>query len=693
VIDNTGNLPSSLLIVVLAGLWMSTNAWAQDEEAYFSELPIVVSVSRLPQRLADAPAAVTVVDRDMIKASGARDLNDIFRLVPGFQTYPNNTEAARATYHGLGDGDYSSRVQVLIDGRSMLSPLFGSGVNWATLPVALEDIERIEVVRGTNAVSYGSNAFLGVINIITIDPALVRGVSVSSSYGNQNVRDYTLRTGGKIAEVGDFRFTYRYQNDNGLTNRYNWIDSYGSRLLDFRADFALSERDSLQVSLGQAEGITQNGRLQLNSKGILQADPTNPFREMRQTDSYAQLVWRRVLSNDSDLQLRYSYVADQSNDAFTVALPGLAPVNVNQSGDEGIRHEIELQHSLRAFETARLVWGASWRADELRSEWTLRNEGTVRRDVERAFGNIEWQPSRWLTGNLGLAGERDSMAGTHVSPRASANFHFNAQNTLRLGVSRAYRTGSILNYRGHEETPIPNAGPYRPYYEFVYLGNPDMPAERLDTVEVGYLGDWRDWRSSLDIRLFSENISNRLYKIDLGSSSAIPRSTVPIQDVRIAGLEYQFKWQPFESTRLILNQTFARITSEFLASALALPNSELTPAKQQSIADFTNNSMPGRSTSAMWIQKLPLGLEYSLMGYAQSGMQWSSNTVALKYHRLDTRLGYPFRVGALGGEVALTIQSLNGAHNEYKWPKPDNPLQVDGRIVERRQWVSLRLDF
>lgn len=692
-IDNTGNLPSSLLAMVLAGLWVSANAWAQDEEAYFSELPIVVSVSRLPQRLADAPAAVTVVDRDMIKASGARDLNDIFRLVPGFQTYPNNTEAARATYHGLGDGDYAPRVQVLIDGRSMLSPLFGSGVNWATLPVALEDIERIEVVRGTNAVSYGSNAFLGVINIITIDPALVRGVSVSTNYGNQNVRDYTLRTGGKIGEVGDFRFTYRYQNDNGLTDRYNWIDSYGSRLLDFRADFALSERDSLQVSLGQAEGVTQNGRLQLNNKGILQADPTNPFREVRQTDSYAQLVWRRVLSNNSDLQLRYSYVADQSNDAFTVALPGLAPVNINQSGDEGIRHEIELQHSLRAFETARLVWGASWRADELRSEWALRNEGTVRRDVERVFGNVEWQLSRWLTGNLGLAGERDSMAGMHVSPRASANFHFNAQNTLRLGVSRAYRTGSILNYRGHEETPIPNAGPYRPYYEFVYLGNPDMPAERLDTVEVGYLGDWRDWRSSLDVRLFSENISNRLYKIDLGSSSAIPRSTVPIQDVRIAGLEYQFKWQPFESTRLILNQTFARITSEFLASALALPNSELTPAKQQSIADFTNNSMPSRSTSAMWIQKLPLGLEFSLMGYAQSSMQWSSNTVSLKYHRLDTRLGYPFRVGALGGEVALTIQSLNGAHNEYKWPKSNDPNQVDGRIVERRQWVSLRLDF
>ena len=138
---------------------------AADESIYFSELPVVASVSRLPQRLADAPTAVTVIDRDMIKASGVRDLNDVFRLVPGFQTYPHTTEPARASYHGLNDEDYSPRVQVLIDGRSMYSPLFGNGVNWATIPVALDDIERVEVVRGTNSVSYGSNAFLGVTNI------------------------------------------------------------------------------------------------------------------------------------------------------------------------------------------------------------------------------------------------------------------------------------------------------------------------------------------------------------------------------------------------------------------------------------------------------------------------------------------------------------------------------------------------
>ena len=132
-----------------------------EEDVFFSSLPLVASVSRLPQRLEDAPTSVTVIDRDTIRSLPIRDLNDVFRLVPGFQTYPNTTEAGRVTYHGLTDEEFSPRLQVLVDGRSMYSPAFRNGTNWALIPVALEDIERIEVVRGTNAVSYGSNAFLG----------------------------------------------------------------------------------------------------------------------------------------------------------------------------------------------------------------------------------------------------------------------------------------------------------------------------------------------------------------------------------------------------------------------------------------------------------------------------------------------------------------------------------------------------
>jgi len=667
------------IVAVLACLSLLGAARAEDEAPYFSELPLVASVSRLPQRLADAPTAVTVIDRDLIKASGARDLNDVFRLVPGFQTYPNNTEAARVSYHGMGDGDYSTRVQVLIDGRSMYSPLFGGGVNWATLPVALEDIERIEVVRGTNAVSYGSNAFLGVINIITVDPALVRGTSVATSYGNQGVRDYLLRTGGKIGEVGDFRFTYKQQKDDGLTNRGDWIDSYSSRLFDLRADFVLSDRDSLQFSVGQAEGITQLGRIgSVASIGPLSVSD-NPIRDLRQTDTYLQFLWRRVLSPNSEIQVRYSYVDDRSSDAFSTLIPLRRPIvySVNQSGDEGVRHEIEIQHNLKLDETARLVWGGSWRDDAVRSAWALPGQGTVHREVARLFSNVEWKPANWFTGNIGLAGEDDKLAGFHTSPRISTNFHLNPENTVRIGYSRAYRTASTVNYRGDEKILIPGV-----YSETIYTGTPNLPPERLDTWEIGYLGDWREWRASLDVRLFNERIHNRLFEV----TSTTGKSVQPIQNVDIQGIEYQLKWQPFETTRLLFNQTFASINSEYLASALILPNSTLN---QQGIKEFTENSMPGSSTSLLIMQKLPFGLDFSLAGYWQDKMKWSTNSWSPAYERYDARLGYPFRFDGLGGELALTVQSLNGAHPEYKTGIPS----TSDRIVDRRQWVSLRLDF
>ena len=653
-----------------------------EEHSYFSSLPVVASVSRLPQRLADAPTSVTVIDRDMIRNLPIRDLNDVFRLVPGFQTYPNNTEAARVTYHGLTDEEFSPRLQVMVDGRSMYSPAFRNGTNWALIPVAIEDIERIEVVRGTNAVSYGSNAFLGVINIITVDPSVVRGFSVSTSYGNQNVRDYSLRTGGKLGEAGDFRFTYRQQNDDGLRDRFDWTDSYFSRLFDFRADFALTERDNLQVSAGHVDAVTQRGRLKFDN-AVLKSDTGNPFRDFEQSNSYLQFQWRRALSIDSDFQLRYAYSVDKGTEAYVNPNSG-APYIYDPWGAEGSRHEIEAQHNIRLFETVRLAWGGSWRQDAVRAQTTLAGQGDVSRDVARIFGNLEWKPSSWLTGNLGLSGEDDSLAGPHFAPRLSVSFHLDQENTLRFGTSRAYRTGSTVDYKGDWY----NGAKYQ------FRGDPNMPSERMDTLEIGYLGDWRDWRMSLDVRLFNEKVYNRLLVIDRDEgNNAIPDAMTAIQDVRMRGVEYQWRWQPFTPTRIVLSQMFIGIDAEFMPSALAnTSNSLWNPgnnfAKRSNIDALSEYGTPHRSTSLLLIQKLPYGLEFSAAGYWQSNMKWSINTEALKYRRVDTRLAYPFRWAGRGGELAWIVQSANGAHFEYK--AYNNPAD---RIVERRQWLTLRLDF
>lgn len=684
------------LTTAILAAWVG-EADAADEGAYFSDLPVVASVSRLPQRLADAPTAVTVIDQEMIKATGARNLNDIFRLVPGFQTHPHTTEPARVSYHGLSDEDYAPRVQVLIDGRSMYSPLFGNGVNWATMPVALEDIERIEVVRGTNSVSYGSNAFLGVINIITIDPALTRGFSVSANHGSQNVRDHGVRVGGRIGDVGDYRFTYRQQNDDALTNRGDWVDDFRSRLFDLRMDVALDERNALQVNAGRSEGVTGVGRI---NGGSFFGQQTNPIRSMRQTDTYAQLLWRHVFSPTSDVQVRYAYTADQSDDAFQIVLP-LVPqqiFNINQSGDEGSRQELEALHNLQFEHAGRLAWGASWREDAMRSAWVLPGQGTVHRDTARLFGNWEVKPASWLTTNFGLAGENDSLAGFHWSPRASTHFHINPENTVRVGYSRAYRTGSIYDYRADYRLRVQN-GPVVVLDRYLFSADRDLKPEQMDTWELGFLGEWRAWRASLDVRLYHETIRDRLYTIDRDVSSAnrelIPSLTTPIQDVRIRGLEYQLKWQPFELTRLMLTQSFPRIESDFLASAQAYPNGTLSQANSaRNIDELTERSMPRRSTSLMWMQGLPMGIQFSLTGYWQDKMKWSSNSWSAKYRRFDGRLAYPFRWGGVNAEVAYVVQSINGAHGEYKtYDGSGTDPDGTGRIVDRRQWISLRLDF
>ena len=118
----------------------------------------------------------------------------------------------------------------------------------------------------------------------------------------------------------------------------------------------------------------------------------------------------------------------------------------------------------------------------MRSAWVLPGQGTVQRETGRIFGNWEAKPASWLTTNLGLAGENDSLAGFSWSRRLSANFHANAENTIRVGYSRAQRTGSIHDYR---------ADYWSSFTKYQFRADPNMPTERLDTWELGYLGDWR----------------------------------------------------------------------------------------------------------------------------------------------------------------------------------------------------------
>jgi len=163
------------------------------EQAYLEDLPVVLSVSRLAQPIEDTPAAVTIIDRNMIRRSGARTVAELMRLVPGFLVqYFDGGARPYATYHGDTDA-FNRHLQVYVDGRSVYSGLLLGSATYGMLGVAMEEIERIEVIRGSNSAAQGANAFLGVLNITTRHTADTIGAAVVYRGGEGGIQDTTLR--------------------------------------------------------------------------------------------------------------------------------------------------------------------------------------------------------------------------------------------------------------------------------------------------------------------------------------------------------------------------------------------------------------------------------------------------------------------------------------------------------------------
>ncbi|HSB96745.1 MAG TPA: TonB-dependent receptor plug domain-containing protein, partial [Spongiibacteraceae bacterium] len=156
---------ASLLFVLIA-----TDTLAAELESDPLDLPIpqVLTPVRLKQPRTEVPASVTVIDRDLIAATGLRDLPEILRLVPGMAVGERSGWDSVVSYHGTNRRN-GRRMQVLIDGRSVYQAGLAT-IEWSDIPVAIEDIERIEVTRGPDTAAYGANAFLGIINIITKHP-------------------------------------------------------------------------------------------------------------------------------------------------------------------------------------------------------------------------------------------------------------------------------------------------------------------------------------------------------------------------------------------------------------------------------------------------------------------------------------------------------------------------------------------
>lgn len=699
------------------------------EDLFFEDFPIVASVSRLPQPLSETPASVTVIDQEMIRASGMRTVEDLLRLVPGFQVASHNKDSAIVAYHGLNSGmntdEYGPRVQVLVDGRSEYSPLFKSGVNWNLLPVALENIERIEVTRGANTVSYGSNAFMGVINIITLDTTQTPGWMTAVNVGNNQIRDETLRWGGKVGEA-DVRFTARQLSDGGFQNGLysrQWMaetDDRRTSLLELRADLPLTHRDELGVTASLVKNVSGYGQ---------PGSPVgNPIYDFNQSSAALGLLWRHFGEQGDEYKLRYAYVQDDASANYlqTVNMncPTIPPVPVTAAdkvawcllppvsfvrnvdpGGKSIQHELEFEHVLTPVGSWRAVWGGGLKSIELHSVAQFSTNAAVRRQTGRVFGNLEYRPTQSWLFNFGAGLENDSRMGWMFDPRASISYHLMPGHTARFGASRAHRNPSLYEIAGFAERRDPSGSGLT---NIDYFAQGVQP-ERVDTLELGYLGELKLLNASVDVRAFIERMPNRIQIIPMALPASQPDNDDPmigrylaetmpglantifpygradsannVEDVKIRGYEYQLRWQPTSRTRLIYNGAIVAIDASLTDVSLVAESSNENTTK---IPQQTRESAPLHAQSAMLIQKLPYNLTASVMYFRSGSMRWRRNGNPLsETERIDWRLAKSFRVGGQRGEVAYTVQMANG-------PQYGRNTTT---LADRLQWLSLRLDF
>jgi iron complex outermembrane receptor protein len=653
---------------ILAVLALPVHAAMLTESDFLADLPVVLTVSKMAQPLQDSPAAVTIIDQDMIRASGYQDIPDLLRLVPGFSVAYTRDNNWAVGYHGFADA-YSRRFQVLVDGRSIYSPHYGE-VGWSTLPLAIEDIERIEVVRGPNAAVYGANAFFAIINIVSRDPSQIRGRLASVLAGEQNMAGAVLRYGGG---EGDLRYRLSLSSQHRDRFEKKFVDTNGSvaqyyertytRFLNGRWDYQLSNTDELSAQIGLTSGDWNAGR------------DTEPLetRAYEPRSGYAQLRFNRAVSADEEWNVQFSHSYTDNGQSGFVGPFGSRYYTADVLVYPNIRQwrtQLDFSSMRRLNPDLRLVWGGELRHEAVES---LGKYGTNDRQdgaLANLFAHAEWQAgSSWLVQGGAQIGHH-YFTGFEISPRLAVSYQLNPRHTLRWAVSRATRSPTFYEQDGN--SALYNLGGLLVDQDIIPSSG--LEPEVNTSTEIGYLGRWPEWGGQLDVRLYRDHVTDYIGQ----NSARIMRTFGPGESFNdkyfqyvnggtldVTGLDAQLVWKPHRDFSLHLAQSFMHVD-----------------ASHDTVDDDMPESAPDWVTSLLANWRIAQGLSLSAAVYHTDRMMWlTEGDLTKRYTRADVRLAKQFKLGGAEAEWALGVQNLGDDYEEFRRQN----------IFTRRAYGSLRL--
>ena len=527
------------------------------EDDFFGDSPVVLTVTRMDKPLQDSPVSVSVIDRQMIRNSGAREVADIFRMVPGFIVGYHYGHSPGVTYQGLGT-TWQRNMQVLIDGRSVFIPSFG-GVPWSNLPLLLQDIERVEITRGPNAVTYGANAFLATINIITRDAAEDYGTQLSLTHdldADRNIQDFYFRTGNQHDDI-DWRLSAGQIKDDGFNNEN---DSKTSHILNLRSDFLTAYNQFWSVQAGINQSVFGHG----------DGSVTDIMREENASNSYQNIKWEMIgdgVNTTALLTHTRQYVEDNFlTDRLNAELDKILnfdppvfdalPVDITLAVDYGRisdRTDAEIFQNRELSTTVKLVYGAAIRHDDVISRYLFNDNAHHSITSKSLFSSLEWQTSSDLLLDAGLMLEDNDMIDNKLSLRLSGILKLTPQHYLRMVISSAQRNPIIAELDGDTQVSIkipPLPGLPAAIPQQVRLGNPDLQAETIHSGEIGLFSEYFNRQLTTDMRLFRYTIDNQIRELELNTidpATAVPlHYREPFNTVQsdVEGLELTFNYSP-----------------------------------------------------------------------------------------------------------------------------------------------------
>ncbi|OGT01565.1 MAG: hypothetical protein A2143_01465 [Gallionellales bacterium RBG_16_57_15] len=643
------------------------------EKDYLQEIPVVLSASRLSQPVSETPNAITVIDRDMIVASGARNIADVFKLVPGMYVGYANGHSPIVSYRGITD-EYARRMQVLVDGRSIYLPILGQ-VDWTELPLDIGDIERIEVIRGPSAASHGSNSVQGVISIFTRHASDAHKAEVSTRQGNAGVSDVTARFGG-AGESWDYRVTLASRGDSGFDplpgiTSIPLNDDSRTQLINTRINYHPTGSDSLDIRLGYSDSTRQLGDLDTRrtANGLFTG-----LRDQQVGSDFEQLAWLHTFAGNSDLQLNYYHIGRNMKDRrYSTPCVDCAPAALNliASGSYPLfedavvhRHDLEMQHTLSTSPDNRVVWGMGARQDSATAPNNLRYSPTWRE--YRLFAHDEWRITPASLINIGAMAEKNALGQTRVSPRVSYNHHLTSRDTLRASISVAYRNPEMTEELGSQSVQLNNVGGKQWTWHNISAAGGLSP-EKTIAREVGYIRQLDEAGSTLDVRAFHDQIGDIIW-LDLvadPNSIVTPRSFQSDFNAFHSGLEGTLNYKLGTRSRLIVNYAHQVAgASPSRISPIAAINASL-----QSYAYKYRETVPLNSASLLFSHDFSGGMQLGVGFYHIDPVRsLDAGTMQPLTRYLDLRVAQRFgswrnngkKSGS--GEIALVVQNALSDH-------------------------------